>query len=75
LHLCVHPTETSCHEVLAVIQCYVDTECDVSTMLVVAAHVDCCHACAGELESLRWLKAAVRRCGGAAGAPESRPCH
>ena len=62
-------TEPSCRDVLVVIQCYVDCECDVDTMLMIAAHLDCCRQCADELEALRWLKAAVRRC---AGAPESR---
>ena len=61
-----------CREVLAVIQCYVDGECDVLTMLAIAAHLDACGACTDELESLRWLKAAVRRCAGASGADAPR---
>ncbi len=65
----VVPVEVSCVEVLAVIQCYVDCECDVTTMLVIAAHLDGCCECCAELATLRWMKAAVRRCGGA---PESR---
>jgi anti-sigma factor RsiW len=64
--------ETSCRDVLAVIQCYVDVECDVWTMLAIAAHLDQCCACVEELEMLRWLKAAVRRC---AAAPESPLWH
>jgi hypothetical protein len=64
--------ETSCREVLAVIQCYVDVECDLWTMLAIAAHLDCCRTCAEELQALRWLKAAVRRC---AAAPESPLWH
>jgi anti-sigma factor RsiW len=62
-------SEPSCPEVLIVIQCYVDCECDVDTMLTIASHLDRCAHCADELETLRWLKSAVRRC---AGAPESR---
>ncbi len=61
-------TQPSCRDVLAVIQCYVDGECELWTMLAIAAHLDHCCACLEELEMLRWLKAAVRRC---AGAPES----
>lgn len=64
--------ETSCHDVLAVIQCYVDVECDAWTMLAIAAHLDRCASCVEELEMLRWLKAAVRRC---AAAPESPLWH
>jgi len=62
----------SCGDVMVVIQCYVDCECDVTTMLTVAAHLDCCDECAAELATLRALKAAVRRC---ARASESRPWH
>ena len=68
----VDTDEPSCLEVLTVIQCYVDCECDVTTMLVIAAHLDRCEVCAGELATLRILKAAVRRCGRA---PESLPWH
>src|SRR5438067_847191 len=32
--------ETPCRDVLAVIQCYVDVECDLCTMLAIAAHLD-----------------------------------
>ena len=67
-----HAIEPSCIEVLAIIQCYVDCECDVDTMLVIAAHLDCCPGCCDELASIRWLKAAVRRC---SGAPESPLWH
>jgi hypothetical protein len=62
-------TEPSCAEVLAFIDWYVDCECDATTMLVIAAHLDACGGCCDELLTLRWLKSAVRRCGGA---PESR---
>jgi hypothetical protein len=62
-------TKLSCGQVLAVIDCYVDCECDAATMLVIAAHLDVCCDCCAELSRLRWLKSAVRRCGGA---PESR---
>jgi len=68
----VDTDEPSCLEVLTVIQCYVDCECDVTTMLVIAAHLDRCQVCAEELATLRILKAAVRRCGRA---PESLPWH
>jgi predicted anti-sigma-YlaC factor YlaD len=61
----------TCGEVRAVINCYVDCECDVTTMLVIARHLDVCRDCVEELSQLRWLKSAVRRCGGA---PESPPC-
>lgn len=61
--------ETSCHEVLVIIQCYVDYECDVVTMLAVASHLQACKVCRDELETLRALKAAVRRCTGAAESP------
>ena len=54
--------EPSCHEVIAVIQCYVDGECDLGMMMAVASHLDECDACLEELMALRWLKAAVRRC-------------
>jgi hypothetical protein len=54
--------EPSCHEVLVLIQCYVDYECDVVTMLAVAHHLEMCEVCRDELEMLRSLKAAVRRC-------------
>ncbi len=67
----VIPAEPTCVEVLAVIDWYVDCECDVTTMLVIAAHLDVCGGCCEELSKVRWLKSAVRRCGGA---PESRPC-
>jgi hypothetical protein len=59
----------SCAEVLALIQCYLDCECDAVDMVVIACHLDRCPGCARELLELRWIKAAVRRC---AGAPESR---
>lgn len=62
--------EPSCIEVLAVINWYVDCECDITTMLVIAAHLDACCGCCAELSQVRWLKSAVRRCGGA---PESPP--
>jgi len=62
-------SQPTCGEVLAVISCYVDCECDATTMLVIAAHLDVCCDCRAELWQLRWLKSAVRRCGGA---PESR---
>ena len=65
------PADLTCVEVLAVINWYVDCECDVTTMLVIAAHLDVCCDCVRELSQLRWLKSAVRRCGGA---PESPPC-
>ena len=48
-----------------IIQCYVDYECDVVTMLAVASHLESCTVCRDELETLRALKAAVRRCNGA----------
>ena len=56
--------DPSCREVLAIIQCYVDCECDVETMLVIAAHLDQCAPCCDELAGFRWLKSAVRRCSG-----------
>jgi anti-sigma factor RsiW len=58
----VMTAEPVCREVLVIIQCYVDCECDVSTMLAVAAHIEHCPSCQEELNQLRWLKAAVRRC-------------
>jgi hypothetical protein len=70
--LFVAVSEVSCVEVLAVIQSYSDCECDVETMLIVATHLERCCGCCEELEGLRWLKAAVRRC---SGAPESRLWH
>ncbi|HUI48687.1 MAG TPA: hypothetical protein VL119_08320 [Acidimicrobiia bacterium] len=54
---------------LAAIDWYADCECDVETMLVIATHIDACGECRRELLQVRWLKSAVRRCGGA---PESR---
>jgi hypothetical protein len=60
----------SCVEVLAVINCYIDCECDATTMLVIAAHLDVCCDCCEQLAQMRWVKSAVRRCGGA---PESAP--
>ena len=65
-------SEPACHVVLAEIQCYVDYECEVFLMLAIAAHLDRCPECREELEALRWLKAAVRRCSGGA---ESRLWH
>jgi len=62
LQLSPHP---SCVEVLAVINCYVDCECDAMTMLVIATHLDWCCECGEQLAQMRWLKSAVRRCGGA----------
>jgi hypothetical protein len=59
----------SCYEVLVVVQCYVDCECDCDTALEVAAHLEACPGCDAEVVTIRWLKAAVRRC---AGASESR---
>jgi hypothetical protein len=53
----------SCAEVLALIQCYLDCECDAVDMVVIAHHLDVCRFCSDELLALRWLKAAVRRCG------------
>jgi hypothetical protein len=58
----VAANEPSCGEVLAIIQCYVDCECDVTTMVMIATHLDACERCDAELRTLRWLKAAVRRC-------------
>jgi hypothetical protein len=72
LNLLVAVVEPSCREVLVIIQCYVDCECDVTTMLIIADHLDWCPSCSNALAELRWLKAAVRRC---AGAPESRSWH
>jgi anti-sigma factor RsiW len=63
LGLVVAASEPSCQEVLAIIQCYVDGECDVVTMVMIASHLDGCEHCDAELRTLRWLKAAVRRCG------------
>jgi anti-sigma factor RsiW len=60
--------------VLALIQCYVDGECDVSTAVAIGEHIERCPHCSAELASFRWLKAAVRRCNGRGAAPESRPC-
>ena len=56
--------DPSCLEILVIIQCYVDCECDATTMLTVAAHLDVCPPCREELDGLRALKAAVRRCSG-----------
>jgi hypothetical protein len=56
--------------VLALIDCYADCECDVTTMIVIAGHLDVCRECCEQLSQIRWIKSAVRRCGGA---PESRP--
>jgi anti-sigma factor RsiW len=60
--------QPGCHDVLVLKHLYVDCECDVHTMLVIAAHIERCDECAEQLAQLRWLKAAVRRCGNA---PES----
>jgi hypothetical protein len=62
--------EPSCAEVLALIDCYADCECDVMTMIVIAGHLDVCRECREELWQIRWIKSAVRRCGRAS---ESRP--
>src|SRR5262249_17527796 len=58
----VAAVEPSCFEVLALIQRYADGECETSSMLAISSHLDRCGHCACELESLRLLKAAVRRC-------------
>ena len=63
-HQLVLSQQPSCVEVLAVINCYVDCECDATTMLVIAAHLDVCCDCCEQLAQMRWLKSAVRRCGG-----------
>jgi hypothetical protein len=63
-HFLVAVTEPSCRDVQAVIQCYVDGECDLWTMMAVANHLDRCGACCDEVQMWRWLKAAVRRCAG-----------
>jgi anti-sigma factor RsiW len=68
LAVVVAAVETSCFEVLALIQRYADGECDMSLAVAVSSHLEGCGLCACELEQLRWLKAAVRRCHGA---PES----
>jgi len=62
--------EPSCAEVLALIDCYADCECDVTTMILIACHLDVCRTCGEELWQVRWIKSAVRRCGGTT---ESRP--
>jgi len=62
--------EPSCAEVLALIDSYADCECDVTTMIVIATHLDACRDCCGQLWQIRWIKSAVRRCGRAS---ESRP--
>jgi anti-sigma factor RsiW len=64
LALVVGDDEPSCFGVLAIIQCYLDCECDPATMLAIASHLDRCSPCRAELEGLRALKAAVRRCSG-----------
>jgi anti-sigma factor RsiW len=56
--------------VLVLIQCYLDCECDVQTMVVIAGHLDRCPRCAAEVQQLRWIKAAVRRCGATASESE-----
>jgi len=49
---------------------YVDGECDLETALAVAAHLDACPDCGQAVLEIRWLKAAVRRCGrGSDGTP------
>lgn len=52
-----------CGEVLAAAQSFLDGECDPRTAAVVSTHVDLCGACGDELETYRWLKAALRRQG------------
>jgi hypothetical protein len=70
VRIAVLTAEPSCAEVLALIDCYADCECDVMTMVLIARHLDGCRECCGELWQVRWIKSAVRRCGRA---PESRP--
>jgi anti-sigma factor RsiW len=53
--------------VLVIVHRYVDGECDLETALAVAAHLDACPECEHEVLEIRWLKAAVRRCGGRPG--------
>jgi len=72
LAVLVAAVETSCFEVLALIQRYADGECEVSLACAVSSHLERCGHCACELEQLRWLKAAVRRCHRA---PESPAWH
>jgi anti-sigma factor RsiW len=52
----------SCHDVLVVIDCYVDGECDLDTALAIAAHLDVCCECGARALTIRLLKARVRRC-------------
>jgi anti-sigma factor RsiW len=56
-----------CCDVLVIVHRYVDGECDLETALAVAAHLDNCPQCEHEVLEIRWLKAAVRRCGGRPG--------
>jgi hypothetical protein len=72
VRISVLTAKPSCAEVLALIDCYADCECDVTTMIVIAGHLDVCRECCEQLWQIRWIKSAVRRCGGA---PESRPWH
>ena len=54
-----------CLDVLVIIQCYVDCECDVDDDAVDRRPPRSGAGCRQELETLRALKAAVRRCGAA----------
>jgi anti-sigma factor RsiW len=63
LPLSVPSVLPECCDVLVFVHRYVDGECDLETALAVAAHLDACPECGYEVLEIRWLKAAVRRCG------------
>jgi anti-sigma factor (TIGR02949 family) len=62
LRILVPAHDPDCSDVLVVIQCYADGECDLETAFAITVHLELCSDCQQQLLTLRWLKAAVRRC-------------
>ncbi len=53
--------EPDCREVVALVQCYVDGECNHETAIAVAAHVARCPCCGEHVASFESLKVVLRR--------------
>lgn len=49
----------SCHEVMEVLQAYLDGEVDADTARRVAGHLDMCEACTGESDVYRRIKSSL----------------
>ena len=58
---CGSPHETSCAEVLSLIDIYIDDELEVTQHVIVATHLSECPPCAGNALVLQSVRAVVRR--------------